>query len=50
MVELSTLTGAIVIALGKKHAGLFSNSDELANKFMQAGTQVDELSWRMPVD
>lgn len=44
------MTGAIVIALGNKHAGLFSNSDSLATKFMEAGRQVDENSWRMPVD
>lgn len=50
MIQLSTLTGAIVIALGNKHAGLFSNSDSLATKFMEAGRQVDENSWRMPVD
>ena len=50
MIELSTLTGAIVIALGKKHAGLFSNSDELTRKFMEAGKQVKEETWRMPVD
>ncbi len=34
LIELSTLTGAIIIALGKKHAGLFSNSDSLAKSFM----------------
>lgn len=50
LIELSTLTGAIVIALGKKHAGLFSNSDNLAKRFMEAGSQVNEHSWRMPVD
>ena len=37
MIELSTLTGAIVIALGKKHAGLFSNSDQLTNNLLSAG-------------
>lgn len=42
MIELSTLTGAMVIALGKKHAGVFSNSDELANNFIEAGKQVSE--------
>ena len=50
MIELSTLTGAIVIALGKKHAGLFSNSDELSKNFLNAGQQVKEEAWRMPVD
>lgn len=50
LIELSTLTGAIIIALGKKHAGLFSNSDSLAKNFIKAGSQVNEHSWRMPVD
>lgn len=50
MIELSTLTGAIIVALGKKHAGLFSNSDNLAIDFIRAGQQVGEESWRMPVD
>lgn len=50
MVELSTLTGAVVIALGRKHAGLFSNSDELCNHLTQAGEEVDEELWRLPVD
>ena len=50
MIELSTLTGAIVIALGKKHAGLFSNSDQLTNNLLSAGRQVKEEAWRMPVD
>jgi leucyl aminopeptidase len=34
---LSTLTGAIIVALGKKHAGLFSNSDDLSTNFIKAG-------------
>lgn len=50
MIQLSTLTGAILISLGKKYAGLFSNSNQLTNKFIQAGKQVGEESWRMPVD
>ena len=37
LIELSTLTGAVVIALGKKHAGLFSNSDELSSKLILVG-------------
>lgn len=40
LIELSTLTGAIVIALGKKHAGLFSNSDELSHSLLSVGTQI----------
>jgi leucyl aminopeptidase len=40
LIELSTLTGAIIIALGKKHAGLFSNSDSLSNKLTSVGNQI----------
>ena len=50
MVELSTLTGAVVIALGKKHGGLFSNSDDLCKDLRKAGKEVDEELWRLPVD
>ena len=39
-----------MIALGKKHAGLFSNSDDLSGRLIDAGKQVFEESWRMPVD
>ena len=42
LIELSTLTGAIVVALGKKHAGLFSNSDEYAQQVLKAGKEVGE--------
>ena len=40
LIELSTLTGAIIIALGKKHAGLYSNSDSLSNKLTSVGNQI----------
>ena len=40
LIELSTLTGAIVMALGKKHAGLFSNSDELSQKLLETGNLI----------
>jgi leucyl aminopeptidase len=50
MVELSTLTGAIVIALGRKHAGLFSNSNQLCSDLIGAGEEVEEQLWRMPLD
>ena len=40
LIELSTLTGAIIIALGKKHAGLFSNSDRLSKTLLKVGSQV----------
>ena len=49
MVDLATLTGAIVIALGTYQAGLFSNNDELANRLIAAGKAVDEPLWRMPL-
>jgi leucyl aminopeptidase len=49
MIDLATLTGAIVIALGTYQGGLFSNHDELANRLMQAGNAVDEKLWRLPL-
>jgi leucyl aminopeptidase len=49
MVNLATLTGAILIALGKEHAGLFSNNDELAQRLFAAGTETGERVWRMPL-
>jgi len=49
IVDLATLTGAIISALGDEHAGLFSNSDKLSKKLIDAGHQTDEKLWRMPV-
>jgi leucyl aminopeptidase len=49
MVNLATLTGAILIALGKEYAGLFSNDDEVARGLAEAGHAVDEKVWRMPM-
>jgi leucyl aminopeptidase len=49
MVDLATLTGAIIIALGHEHAGLFSNDDELAARIEAAGRATEELCWRMPL-
>ena len=49
MVNLATLTGAIMGALGKEHAGLFSNNDELAKRIDQAGIETGEKVWRMPL-
>ncbi len=49
MVDLATLTGAIIIALGTGRAGLFSNNDDLANNILAAGDTVDEPIWRMPL-
>jgi leucyl aminopeptidase len=49
MVDLATLTGAIIIALGHEHAGMFSNNDELAQQVAAVGEQVGEACWRMPL-
>jgi leucyl aminopeptidase len=50
MVDLATLTGAIIISLGHEHAGLFSNDDALAEKLLAAGKETGEKLWRMPLD
>jgi leucyl aminopeptidase len=49
MVDLATLTGAIMVALGTEHAGLFSNNDELAARLIEAGVETGEKLWRMPL-
>jgi leucyl aminopeptidase len=49
MINLATLTGAIVIALGNEHAGIFSNSDDLAEKLTRAGLDTEEKVWRFPL-
>jgi leucyl aminopeptidase len=49
MVNLATLTGAIIVALGQQHAGLFSNNDELASRLFAAGMASGEKLWRMPL-
>ncbi len=49
MVNLATLTGAILVALGKEYAGLFSNNDELSGRLTTAGTATGEKLWRMPM-
>ncbi|HLJ65004.1 MAG TPA: leucyl aminopeptidase [Stellaceae bacterium] len=49
MVDLATLTGAVIIALGHEHAGLFSNNDQLAERLMAAGKSVGEPLWRLPL-
>ena len=50
MVDLATLTGAIIISLGHEHAGLFSNDDALSDKLIAAGKATGEKLWRMPLD
>ena len=49
MVNLATLTGAIMVALGQHHAGLFSNDDDLAQRLFAAGQATQEKVWRMPL-
>ncbi len=49
MVDLATLTGAIMVALGKEYAGLFANNDKLAEELFEAGEATGEKVWRMPL-
>jgi leucyl aminopeptidase len=49
MVDLATLTGAIMVALGTEYAGLFSNNDELAERLTKVGLETGERVWRMPL-
>ncbi|HBY43848.1 MULTISPECIES: leucyl aminopeptidase [unclassified Brevundimonas] len=49
MIDLATLTGAIIISLGLEYAGVFTNSDELAANIADAGPKVGEKSWRLPI-
>ncbi len=49
IVDLATLTGAIIVALGTSRAGLFSNNDQLAENISKAGEKVGEEVWRMPL-
>jgi leucyl aminopeptidase len=49
MVDLATLTGAVLVALGKEHAGLFSNNDELSERLTAAGQATGERVWRLPL-
>ncbi|GGK32354.1 leucyl aminopeptidase [Salinarimonas ramus] len=49
MIDLATLTGAILVALGNEHAGLFSNDDTLAERLHAAGLATGEKVWRMPL-
>ncbi len=50
MVDVATLTGACVVALGRVRAGLFSNDDKLCKKLLQAGERAGERLWRLPLD
>jgi leucyl aminopeptidase len=49
IVDLATLTGAIIVSLGSEYAGLFSNDDKLSEQILNAGKKVEEKLWRMPL-
>ena len=49
MINLATLTGAIIVALGQEYAGLFCNDDKLAERLIEAGEATGERVWRMPL-
>ena len=49
IVDLATLTGAIIVSLGSEYAGLFSNNDKLSKQIINAGEKVDEKVWRLPL-
>ncbi len=49
IIDLATLTGAIIVSLGSEYAGLFSNNDKLSKQLYEAGEKVEEKVWRMPL-
>jgi leucyl aminopeptidase len=49
MIDLATLTGAMIVALGHEYAGVFANDDAVADAILAAGPKVDEPVWRMPL-
>ena len=49
IIDLATLTGAIIVCLGSEYAGLFSNDDKLSKQIIIAGEKVEEKLWRMPL-
>ncbi len=49
IVDLATLTGAIIVALGSEYAGLWSNNDKLSKQLINAGENVEEKLWKMPL-
>ncbi len=50
IIDLATLTGAIIVSLGSEYAGLFSNDDKLSKQLIEAGEKVEEKVWRMPLN
>ena len=49
IIDLATLTGAIIVSLGEEYAGLFSNNDDLSKKLSEVGEKVNEKVWRLPL-
>ena len=49
MIDLATLTGAIIVSLGHHYAGMFTNNDQLGNFLTTAGEKTNERVWRMPL-
>lgn len=49
MIDLATLTGAMIVSLGLEYAGVFSNDDDVAGGILEAGPKVGENVWRMPI-
>jgi len=49
VINIATLTGSIMVALGEQTAGLFSNDDTLAKELIASGKETDEALWRMPI-
>ena len=49
IIDLATLTGAIIMALGEEYAGLFSNNDDLSEKIFKIGNEIGEKVWRLPL-
>ena len=50
MIDLATLTGAIIVSLGSEYAGLFSNNDKLSKQLLEVSEKVEEKLWRMPLN
>lgn len=49
IIDIATLTGAVIVALGRHATGLYANDDDLANKLLEAGQAVDDRVWQMPL-
>jgi leucyl aminopeptidase len=49
MIDLATLTGAIIVALGQEYGGLFANDEKLAERLLEVGNEIGERVWRMPL-